>query len=359
MQHNPRRRRLLPKKIGERSSQEIWLQAFLDYIAGEAQLSENTVAAYERDMKRFFQWLDNRAIDRLTINQLADFADWLNAQKLAPATLARHIVSLRVFFRYLQLEGALHDNAAELLGSPKLWERMPSVLSPGQVAELLVAPQEDEDKLWRRDRAILEFFYATGCRVSELTTLKMRDIHADEGYCLCTGKGDKQRLVPLGRRALESYNIWMADERPSVLARRQKNRHHRGMELDNAEQENEERQFFQFRKDRRDTGYETPAPPALENGQVPWAFLSYRGKKLRREALWEMIRKYALRIGAPSNVHPHTMRHSFATHMLAGGADLRQVQEMLGHSSIKTTQIYTHVDMTRLKSIHAKFHPRG
>ncbi len=351
MQHNPRRRRLLPKRIEERSSQEIWLDAFLDYISGEAQLSENTVAAYRRDMKRFFQWLGNRAIDRLTIHQLADFADWINAQKLAPSTLARHIVSLRVFFRYLQLEGVLHDNAAELLGSPKLWERMPSVLSPGQIEELLVAPQEDEDKLWRRDRAVLEFFYATGCRVSELTTLKIQDIHADEGYCLCTGKGDKQRLVPLGRRALEAFRFWMNEERPAVQARNRQ----RGAQRDPGG-ESGERHFFRFKNGRES---DEPESPAISGEPAPWAFLSYRGHKLRREALWEMVRKYALRIGAPGDVHPHTMRHSFATHMLAGGADLRQVQEMLGHSSIATTQIYTHVDMTRLKSVHAKFHPRG
>ncbi len=340
MQHNPRRRRLLPKIVEERSSQDIWLKSFLDYIAGEAQLADNTVAAYERDMRRFFQWLGNRVVERLTINQLADFADWLNLQKLAPATLARHIVSLRVFFRYLQLEGVLRDNAAELLGSPKLWERMPSVLSPGQVDDLLTAPQEFEDKLWRRDRAILEFFYATGCRVSELTNLKVQDIHADEGYCLCTGKGDKQRLVPLGKHALVAYKIWMREERASVLVRNR--------QLNN-----------ELLPHRRNVIPTEDGKDRIAAAQSPWAFLSFKGQKLRREALWELIRKYALRIGAPSDVHPHTMRHSFATHMLAGGADLRQVQEMLGHASITTTQIYTHVDMARLKSIHSKFHPRG
>lgn len=346
MQHNPRRRRLIPRQIEERSSQEIWLDAFLNYISGEAQLSENTVAAYHRDMKRFFQWLGNRAIDRLTIHQLADFVDWLHGQRLAPSTLARHIVSLRVFLRYLQLEGVLHENAAELLGSQKLWERMPQVLSPGQVEDLLIAPQPDEDRLWRRDRAILEFFYATGCRVSELTTLKLQDIHADEGYCLCTGKGDKQRLVPLGRRALEAFRFWMAEERPDVQQRARRP----GRTL---EEGGKDRHFFRFTEGKEEEEAEASSEFA------PWAFLSYKGRRLRREALWEMIRKYALRIGAPSDVHPHTMRHSFATHMLAGGADLRQVQEMLGHSSIATTQIYTHVDMSRLKAVHAKFHPRG
>lgn len=339
MQHNPRRRRLIPKNVESLNKQQVWLDGFLDYIAGEAQLSENTVAAYRRDMERFFLWLENRPIDTLSIHSLADYADWLHRQSLAPATLARHIVSLRVFLRYLQLQGILKDNAAELLGSQKLWERMPQVLSPGQVEDLLNAPQPDEDKLWLRDRAILEFFYATGCRVSELVNLKIQDIHTEEGYCLCTGKGDKQRLVPLGRRAVEAFHRWMREERPDVQRRA----------LDAAEQD-----LFRFSEDR-----EAGVPEMSGVPDLPWAFLSYRGRRIRREAMWELIKKYAVRIGAPSAISPHTMRHSFATHLLAGGADLRQVQEMLGHASIVTTQIYTHVDMSRLKSLHRKFHPRG
>jgi len=337
MQYNSRRRRLVPKNIETRSSHQVWLEAFLEYIAGEAQLSENTVLAYRRDMEHFFLWLGNRALDRLNVTVLADYVDWLHRQHLAPSTLARHIVSLRIFFRYLQLEGILHENAAELLGSQKLWERMPHILSPGQVENLLLAPQPNEDKLWRRDRAILEFFYATGCRVSELTNLKLQDIHTAEGYCLCTGKGNKQRIVPLGGRAIEAFQFWMQEERSDVQRRNQ---------------HAEEHQIFRF-------GDEIGAVDKSPDISLSWAFLSYKGRKIRREAMWELIKKYAVRVGAPTAISPHTMRHCFATHMLAGGADLRQVQEMLGHASIVTTQIYTHVDMTRLKAIHAKFHPRG
>jgi integrase/recombinase XerD len=338
MQYNSRRRRLIPKKIQTRTSHQVWLEAFLEYITDEAQLSDNTIAAYRRDMERFFRWLDNRSLHRLNISMLADYADWLHKQQLAPSTRARHIVSLRVFFRFMQLEGILKDNAAELLGSPKLWERMPQVLSPGQIENLLQAPQPDEDKLWRRDRAILEFFYATGCRVSELTNLKLPDVHLAEGYCLCTGKGNKQRIVPLGGRAIEAFRFWMQEERPIVQQRCQNTK---GRPISSLT-----------------ANVPIPSDSASDE-ECPWVFLSYKGRKIRREAMWELIRKYAVKVGAPTEISPHTMRHSFATHMLSGGADLRQVQEMLGHVSIATTQIYTHVDMTRLKAIHRKFHPRG
>ena len=222
------------------------------------------------------------------------------------------------------------DNPAKLLGSPRLWERMPHYLTLGQVAELLVAPEENADKLWRRDRAILEFFYATGCRCSELVNLKLRDIHETEGYCLYTGKGNKQREVPLGQQAIAAFRIWMKEERESVLSRRRE----------------EVRTYFRV--------------PGRNGGEskVPWAFLSFKGYKMRREAMWNLIKKYAERIGVPK-ISPHSLRHSFATHMHANGVDLRVIQEMLGHKDIVTTQIYTHTDVYRLKKIHTKCHPRG
>jgi integrase/recombinase XerD len=291
-----------------------WLEAFVAYASGECHLAENTVAAYRRDLRRFFEWLAGRPIPTLSIRDLADYAGWLNQHKLAPASIARHIVSLKVFFRYLQLEGVLTDNLAELLGSQKLWQRVPKVLSPGQIDKLFEAPSRC-DPFWRRDRALLELLYATGCRASELSGLKMPDMHLDEGFCTCRGKGNKERLVPVGRRAAEAVRAYLEHERPLLASR--------------------------------------ASPPAA------WLILSYRGRRLRRERIWELLKKYALRVGAPSEVSPHTMRHSFATHMLAGGADLREVQEMLGHASIATTQIYTHVDMSRLKAVHKKFHPRA
>ncbi len=312
-----RKKRLRPKRPKPQDLSRGLLAAFVEYSAGECHLAENTVVAYHRDLKRFMQWLDGRNIPKLSIRDLADYATWLHDQRLGPATIARHLVSLKLFFRYLQLEGLLRDNLAELLGSQKLWERVPRVLSPQQIDRLLAAPTR-RDPHWRRDRAMLELLYATGCRASELSGLKLPDLHLDEGYCVCHGKGDKQRIVLLGGRAVESVQTYFEQDRPALVAR---------------------------------VAESGPSPP--------WVLLSYRGRRLRRERIWELLKRYAARVGAPTNVSPHTLRHSFATHMLAGGADLRQVQEMLGHASIATTQIYTHVDHSRLKAVHKQFHPRA
>ena len=293
---------------------KTWLDRFVDYAAGECHLAENTVAAYRRDLEHFFAWLERRSIPELTIRDLADYVGWLHGRKLAPASIARHIVSLKVFFRYLQLEGAMRDNLAELLGSQKLWHRVPKVLSVGQIERLFAAPGRT-DPCWRRDRALLELLYATGCRASELSHLRLRDVHLDESFCLCHGKGNKERLVPLNVRAVAAVREYLEHERPKSAAR--------------------------------------------SHTTAEWALLSCRGRRLRRERIWELLKQYAHRVGAPPEISPHTLRHSFATHLLAGGADLRQVQEMLGHASIATTQIYTHVDPTRLKAIHKQFHPRA
>ncbi len=300
-------------KPQQRNRDRTWLDAFVAYAAGECHLAENTVAAYRRDLTRFVEWLADRSVQELSIRELADYMGWLHEQKLAPASIARHIVSLKVFFRYLQLEGVLEDNLVELLGSQKLWQRVPKVLSQQQVDRLLQAPRRG-DLCRRRDRAMLELLYATGCRASELSNLRVRDMHLDEGFCVCRGKGDKERIVPLGAIAAEAVRSYMRCEREELSA----------------------------------------SPTAVD-----WLLLSYRGRRLRRERIWELVKRYVRRIGIPSEVSPHTLRHSFATHMIAGGADMRQVQEMLGHASIATTQIYTHVDTSRLKAVHRKFHPRG
>ncbi|MHB1034851.1 MAG: site-specific tyrosine recombinase XerD [Pirellulales bacterium] len=291
-----------------------FLAAFIDYLRSECHLADNTVVAYGRDIRRFFDWLGERHIADLSIRDLADYAGWLHGLELGPASIARHIVSLRVFFRYLQLEEVLKENLAELLGSQKLWQRIPQVLTPEAVAKFFESPQPD-DPLWRRDRAMLEILYATGCRASEASNLKLQDVHMDSAFCLCHGKGDKDRLVPLGARAVAAVKEYLAHERPALAAMR-------------------------------------PNAPG-------WLLLSRRGLRLRRERIWELVKKYARRVGAPARMSPHTLRHSFATHLLSGGADLRLVQEMLGHSSIATTQIYTHVDPARLRAVHKKFHPRA
>jgi len=309
----PRRKLVVPQqRTGANVGQ--WATAFIGYLENECHLSANTVAAYRRDLRHFTEWLGNRAAPKLTIRELADYPGWLHKRKLAPASIARHVVSLRMYFRYLQLEGVLTDNLVELLGSQKLWERVPEVLSPERISALFIAPTAG-DKLWRRDRAMLELLYATGCRASELSNLKLADVHLEERYCVCHGKGDKQRIVPIGQRAIDAVQAYLEKERAKIVSR--------------------------------------------QTADPVWLLLSRTGKRLSRIRIWELVKRYVARIGASDTISPHTLRHSFATHVLAGGADLRQVQEMLGHASIATTQIYTHVDSSRLKKVHRQFHPRG
>ena len=308
------RKKLKPRRETAARDAARWQVDFADYLRSECHLAVNTVEAYARDLRRFYAWLGKRRLTELRVSDLAGYPAWLGEQGLAPKSIVRHVASLKVFFRFLQLEGALSDNQAELLGSQKLWQRVPEVLSERQVEQLLTAPRKT-DPWWLRDRAILELLYATGARVSELATLKCRDLHLQERYVVCHGKGDKQRIVPLGDQAIDAVRRYLEEQRPRLAARR-------------------------------------------ENASE-WLILSPRGAPLRRERIWELIKKYAARAGMPSEISPHSLRHSFATHLLAGGADLRQVQELLGHASIATTQIYTHVDHTRLKAVHQAFHPRA
>lgn len=302
-------------ELAGRKPDHPYITAFAEYLRSEAHLADNTVAAYRRDLRKFYEWLAGRKPTKLGVKDLAEYAKWLHAKQLAPASLARHLISLKLFYRYLQLESITVDNPAELLGGQKLWQRIPQVLSAEQVERMLQAPLTQKHSR-ARDKAMLELLYATGCRASELVTLRLRDVHLDAGHCICRGKGDKERIVPLGRRAIEAVRIYLRDERPA-LAQGSGERH------------------------------------------TDWLLLSRTGRRLRRERLWELVKQYALEVGAHPDVSPHTLRHSFATHLLSGGADLRLVQEMLGHASIQTTQIYTHVDQSRLKAVHTKFHPRA
>jgi integrase/recombinase XerD len=308
------RKEIKPRRLAAAEDAAHWREVFVRYLRSECHLAENSVAAYERDLAHFFEWLKGRRISGLTVSELADYPAWLTGRELAPASISRHVVSLKVFFRYLQLEGVLTDNQAELLGTQKLWQRVPTVLSQSEVSALLAAPRPPRP-WWRRDRAMLELLYATGCRVSELSILRPRDLHLAERTCLCHGKGDKQRMVPLGGKAVAAVEEYVAHERPKLA-------------------------------DRSGTSSQ-------------FLLLSSRGGRLRRERIWELIKLYAKVAGCSNELSPHSMRHSFATHLIAGGADLRQVQEMLGHASIATTQIYTHVDHTRLKKVHDTFHPRA
>jgi integrase/recombinase XerD len=291
------------------------LAPFLRYQEVEAGMARNTLLAYGSDLRQFFEWFGSHGPKTLNGVDLKTFTGYLahlNERGLSSTTVARHLVAIKMFFRYLLLEGVIRESVADLLSSPKLWQHLPHVLSPDMVNRLLAAPQP-ADRFMLRDRALLALLYATGCRASEVVDLKLRDVHLDESYCRCVGKGNKERLVslnPIAGRALEAY---LAHERPLLAAR-------------------------------------SVAEELL---------ISKSGRALTRIMVWALVKKYARRIGASDKVSPHTLRHSFATHMLAGGAEIRALQELLGHASIATTQIYTHVEHTRLKAVHRRCHPRG
>jgi integrase/recombinase XerD len=292
------------------------VKAFGHYIQAERGLAENTLLAYGRDLDRFSQWVaGGRLSDYLapTLRDLSHYLGFLRDEGLAPPSVARHLVALKMFYRFLRLEERTTAATVDLLSSPSLWERIPHVLSPENVNKLLDAPQP-LDRFYLRDKALLETLYATGSRASEVVNLRSADVYLDSGFCKCVGKGSKQRIVPLGKFAVAALRCYLDEQRPKLVQ----------------------------------TASDSPN-----------VFVSRGGKPLAREMLWMLVKKYAKRAGLTTKVSPHTLRHSFATHLLAGGADLRTVQELLGHASIRTTQIYTHVDRERLKAIHHRFHPRG
>lgn len=291
------------------------LEPFLRYQEVEIGMARNTLLAYGSDLRQFIEWFDQHGPGSLSLVDLKVFTRYLtnlNERGLSSTTVARHLVAIKMFFRYLLLEGVIRESVADLLSSPKLWQHLPHVLSPEMVDRLLAAPQQG-DRFMLRDRALLALLYATGCRASEVVSLRLRDIHLDENYCRCIGKGNKERLVslnPVARLAVETY---LTHERPLLAAR----------------------------------------------SEAEELLVSKSGRALTRIMVWALVKKYARRIGASDKVSPHTLRHSFATHMLAGGAEIRALQELLGHASIATTQIYTHVEHTRLKAVHRRCHPRG
>jgi integrase/recombinase XerD len=298
------------------------IAAFRHYLQSERGMADNTVQAYGRDLDRFAKWCALvRYIEYTapTLKDLGRYIAFLHDEELAPPSIARHLVAMKMFYRFLRLEERADAAAVDLLGSPKLWERVPGVLSPTAVEELIKAPQPG-DRFYLRDRALLETLYATGCRASEVVGLKIADVYLDAAFCRCTGKGSKQRVVPLGRPAIAALREYLAVKEESK-----------------------------------------PGPPmgSSSTSPTPSVFTSKSGRPLTRILLWSLVKKYCKRAALPQTVSPHTLRHSFATHLLAGGADLRTVQELLGHASIQTTQHYTHVDRERLKAIHRQFHPLG
>jgi len=287
---------------------------FLVYLRRECHLAENTVAAYGRDLRRFVGWMAGRHPRELSVADLSDFVACLHGCQLAPASISRALVAVRTFFKYLQLEGVLTENPADVIATQKSWQRIPKVLSPAEVDAFLSAVKKS-DRYWQRDRALLEVLYATGCRATEVCTLRLGDLVLEERHLRCHGKGDKQRMVPIGMRAIGAIELYLETSRDQLLAR--------------------------------------------AAGPCETLFLSRAGRPLDRIQLWRIVKRYVARAGIPLEISPHSLRHSFATHLLAGGADLRQVQEMLGHASIQTTQIYTHVEHSRLQKVHREFHPRA
>jgi integrase/recombinase XerD len=289
---------------------------FRHYLQGERGMAVNTLLAYGRDLDRFLEWVASGWLANYlqpSLRELGSYLGHLRDEELSPRSVARHLVALRMFYRFLRLEERVKDSAVDLLSSPTLWERIPHVLNPESVTKLLDSPQAI-DRFYLRDRALLETLYATGARASEVVGLKLVDLYLDSGFLKCFGKGSKQRVVPLGRPAINALRSYLDELRPKLIAGR---------------------------------------------SDAPWVFVSRGGRGLTREMLWVLVKKYVKRAGITGKVSPHTLRHSFATHLLSGGADLRSVQEMLGHASIATTQVYTHVDRDRLKAIHRQFHPRG
>lgn len=290
------------------------LERFLDALWMERNLSENTLAAYRRDLEGFGVWLAERGngLARAARQHLLDYLQSRNAQGAKPRTTARLRSTLRRFYRYLVREKLREDDPSARIDAPRLGRPLPATLTEAEVEALLAAPNP-EDVLGLRDRAMLEVLYATGLRVSELVSLTLNQVNLTQGLVRVMGKGSKERLVPLGEEAM----VWI--ER-----------------------------------------YLAHARPALVRGQPCEAlFVSQRGEAMTRQTFWHLIKRYARNAGITAKLSPHTLRHAFATHLLNYGADLRVVQMLLGHSSLSTTQIYTHVARARLKALHRTHHPRG
>ena len=291
---------------------ELLLDRYLSYLAVEKGLARNTLESYARDLRKYFAFLgdlDHRAVLQ---HHVRSFLNRLSEEGMASPSIARCLAAVRGFHKYLLTDGLASADPTAAIETPRGWQRMPQTLSGDEVEALLGQPDESSP-LGLRDKAMLELLYATGLRVSELVGLSRNSVNLERGYVVVVGKGSKERAVPLGEVAAATVRSYLERSRPLLL---------KGMETD-----------------------------AL--------FISGRRRQITRQMFWERIRKYVRKAGISRPVSPHTLRHSFATHLLDHGADLRSVQAMLGHADITTTQIYTHVSRERLKQIHEKHHPRG
>jgi len=289
------------------------VKRFLDHLFIECGLAGATVTAYQRDLTEFWDHLTELDIDPsfLSMEEVQQHLIRLHDRGLASSSVARHLAAIKVFLRYLHAEGIIRRDLAPLIESIRKWRRIPHAVQHGQIEALLDAPDPSHE-FYLRDKALLETLYATGMRVSELVNLPLDQVNLNLGYVRCMGKGRKERIIPIGRYAIDAVRKYGGLLRPQLLGLR----------------------------------------------HTPSLFLSRTGRSLDRSAVWRLVQKYAQVAGLKTKVSPHTLRHCFATHLLSGGADLRIVQELLGHASVTTTQIYTHVDNDHLKEVHRKFHPR-
>ncbi len=289
---------------------------FLDSLRAERGLAANTLAAYGRDLRAYREYLSRSGISSWQACERKHITAYLMARKrrgASPSTISRGLVTIRQFHRFLVDEGLSGSDPTVNMASPRRWRKLPAVLTMDEVVRLIDSARGRRPAAVR-DRAVLELLYATGLRVSEAGTLKKHDVNIEFGYVRCIGKGNKERIVPIGGKAVAAVKDYLARGRPALLGQ------------------------------QADRGF---------------LFLSRFGRPFSRQGLWKLVKRAGRAAGLKKTLSPHSLRHSFATHLLERGADLRAVQEMLGHASISTTQIYTHVDQTRLKSVHARYHPRG
>jgi integrase/recombinase XerD len=291
---------------------EATLAAWLDHLAAERGLATNTVAAYRRDLSALHRGLKGRALAEAGQDDLLAALRRMRTAGRSPRSVARWLVSVRGFYAWLFAQGAIPENPAARLEAPKVWKTLPKVLDGADVERLLAAPDRIDPR-GARDAAMLEVLYATGLRASELVGLTLRELRLDAGYVSCVGKGRKERVVPLGAEATAALSAYLAMGRDALLAGR-----------------------------RSDA-----------------VFVGRAGRPMSRQGFWKLIKAYGRRAGIRAPLSPHVVRHSFATHLLENGADLRVVQMLLGHADVSTTQIYTHVNRERLKRLYRDFHPRA
>lgn len=289
------------------------IDSFLEYLVAERSSPENTLAAYAGDLEDYATFLDGSGVTELGVDGavLEDYASHCRSRKLKTTSISRRLSTIRQFYRFLIEEEAIASDPTRDLASPKRGSYLPEILSREEVERLIASP-DPGTPVGVRDRAMLEVLYATGLRVSELTGLKLHHLNLHVGYLVCRGKGDKERVVPMGESARHRLKEYLEDARPYLVKK-----------------------------------------------PTDVLFCSRRGGAMTRQNFWHAIRRYAAAAGIHKRISPHMLRHSFATHLLMGGADLRSVQMMLGHADISTTQIYTHVSAGRLKEIHERYHPRG